>query len=515
MEGIYLSALIPLLEAKFRGSPCTVLGLSSSFTMSLFFRGEWLHLHARPDGPGLWCSVEAATVPPASPSWEHHLKGAVLEAVRQQGHDRVLEMDFSEKTPYQPGGATLIFEATGRNANVILVRRSDGRILASMRKVLSSVNRYRTVSPGVPYKRPPSSGYPPCEWDSPAVQKLLEGMVGPGVLYRNLEGVGPVSARAMISHSEDVAGTARELAEKIISGDFSPWETPFGPVPVPLGAGRPIISPLAPPPAEKVDQREYRPSGRELESLLRRRISSEARRMKSTETSLDKLKSPEELRNFGNLILTFKKDLRKGMKEAQLLDWEGNSIRIPLKPSLNPAENAEGFFRKAGRIHLERSRLEKRLEAGKERLQELNRLLESLDGMDDGQAAELLTKLKKPERKTTGEPLEYILHDGWRCLVGRNAQQNDRLTFKTAGRDDIWLHARGVAGAHVIIRRDGRADNPGKMVLEQAAAIAARHSTTNGVVPVDWTLARYVRRMRGGGPGQVVYTREKTVFAEA
>ncbi len=203
------------------------------------------------------------------------------------------------------------------------------------------------------------------------------------------------------------------------------------------------------------------------------------------------------------------------MTEALLQDWDGTPVRIPLKPSLNPAENAEGFFRKAGKIHLERNRLEKRLEAVQEQLRELNRLLGSLDSMDDDQAAELLAKLKKPRRKTTGDPIEYILRDGWRCLVGRNARQNDRLTFKIAGRDDIWLHARGVAGAHVIIRRDGRPDNPAGTVLEQAATIAARHSTTNGVVPVDWTLARYVRRMRGGGPGQVVYTREKTIFAEA
>lgn len=514
MEGIYLGALIPLLEEKFRGLPCTALGLSSSFTMSLDFRGEWLHLHARPDGPGLWCSKEAATVPPASPSWEHHLRGAVLEGIRQQGFDRVLEMDFFEKTPYQPGGATLVFELTGRNANVILLRRSDGRILASMRKVLSSVSRYRTVSPGVPYKRPPSSGHPPGEWGTPEVQRLLEGSVSPGVLYRNLEGVGPVSAKAIISHSKDVAGTVKYLGKMLIQGDFTPWETPFGPVPVPLGTGRPVSSPLAPPPAEKGTQKEYRPSGRELESLLRKRISSETKRMRSTERSLGNLKSPEELRNFGNIILTYRKDIRKGMTEALLQDWDGTPLRIPLKPSLNPPENAEGFFRKAGKIHLERNRLEKRLEALEEQLRELNRLLGSLDSMDDDQAAELLAKLKKPRRKTTGDPIEYILHDGWRCLVGRNARQNDRLTFKTAGRDDIWLHARGVAGAHVIIRRDGRPDNPGRMVLEQAAAIAARHSTTNGVVPVDWTLARYVRRMRGGGPGQVVYTREKTVFAE-
>ncbi|MCK5842836.1 MAG: DUF814 domain-containing protein, partial [Candidatus Sabulitectum sp.] len=138
-----------------------------------------------------------------------------------------------------------------------------------------------------------------------------------------------------------------------------------------------------------------------------------------------------------------------------------------------------------------------------------------LDTMSDQEVTKHLTKLAKPEKKVTGAPLEYILEGGWRCLVGRNAKQNDNLTFKIAGREDIWLHARGVAGAHVILKRDGRADNPSTAAMDQAAHIAAKHSTTNGVVPVDWTLAKYVRRMRGGGPGQVVYVREKTLFAEA
>lgn len=516
VDGIYLSSLIPVLAERLKGSVCTAVGMSSSSAMSLCFRDGWLHLNATPDNPGLWWTETASVTSPVSPSWEHHIKGSGVEDVKQQGADRVLEIDFSEKSFYDQGGITLVFEATGRNANIILIRRKDGRILASLRKVLSSVNRYRSVSPGVVYKKPPSSGYPPSEWGSREVQDKLGSDVTAGFLYKLLEGVGPDSARAIMSHSDHISETVRSLGISLTRGDFVHWKTPFGMMPVKLGNGEAIQFPLAPPSEEgdSEEREDYRPSLRELEHLLRKGISREKKKTASAEISLGKLKSPDELRTFGSLILTWKKLLRKGMKEAVLENWEGEPVRIELRESLNPAENAERYFRKAGRIHLERERLEKRIKESESKIEELCSKLCSAGNISDEEASELLQRMRKPHKKETGGPLEFILPGGWRCFAGRNASQNDRLTFKIAGRDDIWLHARGIAGAHVIIRRDGRADNPGKAAIEQAAQIAARHSTSNGVVPVDWTLARYVRRMKGGGPGMVIYTREKTVFAQ-
>lgn len=516
LEGIYLCALIPLIERKIKGAVCTSVGMTSSSTMALRFREGWLQLDANPGQPGLWFSQAASPADADSPSWEHHIRGAAVERVTQQGADRVLEITFSEKTPYQRGGATLIFEAAGRNANIILVRRNDGRILAALRKVLSSVNRFRTVSPGAVYRKPPSSGYPPSEWGTARVQEILGGKVTPKVLYGTLEGVGPGTAKAILAADGKPADTVARIGAKICSGEFEPWETSYGPMPCRLGQGRTISSPLEPPKEKEKGSgdSEYRPSFRELETLLARRIGKERKRAESAEVSLSKLRSPDELRMLGNLILTRKNELKKGMSEAVLLNWDGTRVTAALKVALTPVQNAEKYFRKAGRIHLEKERLEAVVEKAVDRIEELRQRMETLGELSEGEAADLLQTLKKPERKVTGGPLEFLLEGGWRCLAGRNARQNDRLTFRVAGRDDIWLHARGAAGAHVIIRRDGRADNPGKPAMEQAARIAADHSSSNGVVPVDWTLIKYVRRMKGGGPGQVVYTREKTIFAE-
>ena len=85
------------------------------------------------------------------------------------------------------------------------------------------------------------------------------------------------------------------------------------------------------------------------------------------------------------------------------------------------------------------------------------------------------------------------------------------MTFSEAAANDLWLHARGVPGAHVIVKAGGRPVS--EVTLREAAALAAYYSQARaaGSVPVDYTLQRYVRHLKGGGPGMVTYERERTL----
>ena len=123
-------------------------------------------------------------------------------------------------------------------------------------------------------------------------------------------------------------------------------------------------------------------------------------------------------------------------------------------------------------------------------------------------------KKAKPVPPGGGVPLHIQSLDGFTILIGKNSRQNEEVTFHQASANDTWLHARGVPGAHVIVKAGGR-DIP-KSTLEQAASLAAYYSQARGStsVPVDYTLQRHVRHMKGGGPGMVIYEREKTLYAE-
>ncbi|HUF31425.1 MAG TPA: NFACT RNA binding domain-containing protein, partial [Gemmatimonadaceae bacterium] len=108
----------------------------------------------------------------------------------------------------------------------------------------------------------------------------------------------------------------------------------------------------------------------------------------------------------------------------------------------------------------------------------------------------------------------YTSRGGLEIRVGKSAADNDALTFHASSPDDVWLHARGASGSHVVLRwtQEGA---PPAADLEEAALLAAWHSRARGsaVVPVDWTRRRYVRKARRSAPGSVVVSRAETVFA--
>src|SRR6266487_4563763 len=120
----------------------------------------------------------------------------------------------------------------------------------------------------------------------------------------------------------------------------------------------------------------------------------------------------------------------------------------------------------------------------------------------------------KPVPPGGGIPLHVQSSDGFTILIGKNSRQNEDVTFQQATANDIWLHARGVAGSHVIIKAAGR--DVARRTIEQAASLAAYYSQARGStsVAVDYTLQRHVRHMKNGGPGIVIYERERTIYAE-
>ena len=106
------------------------------------------------------------------------------------------------------------------------------------------------------------------------------------------------------------------------------------------------------------------------------------------------------------------------------------------------------------------------------------------------------------------------MHQGWEILVGKSAAGNDYITMKLARPDDLWLHAEGMAGSHVVIRNPGKRDIP-EGVLKKAASLAAYYSKgkNSTKVPVAYTRAAYVHKPKGAAPGSVVLGSRRTMMA--
>ncbi|RLE38884.1 DUF814 domain-containing protein [Candidatus Acetothermia bacterium] len=101
--------------------------------------------------------------------------------------------------------------------------------------------------------------------------------------------------------------------------------------------------------------------------------------------------------------------------------------------------------------------------------------------------------------------------DGYLVEVGKSALENDSL-LKRARPDDLWFHAKGVPGAHVVVRRQGREEIP-REVIEQAARLAAGASKARDEpkVEVSYTAVKHVRKPKGAPPGLVILDREETI----
>jgi predicted ribosome quality control (RQC) complex YloA/Tae2 family protein len=137
---------------------------------------------------------------------------------------------------------------------------------------------------------------------------------------------------------------------------------------------------------------------------------------------------------------------------------------------------------------------------------QIARELQSFQG---GQTGEAVGKKRRSSQEP--QPRRFQSSDGYTILVGTNGTMNDRITFKLAAPDDIWFHARGEPGAHVVLR--GASRQPSMEAIQLAANLAARYSRAraSGSVPVDHTAVRNVRKIRGAPPGLVRYVNEQTI----
>ncbi len=99
--------------------------------------------------------------------------------------------------------------------------------------------------------------------------------------------------------------------------------------------------------------------------------------------------------------------------------------------------------------------------------------------------------------------------------MGRNARENEALTFKMARSDDLWLHARGTPGSHVVVRLEKGA-NPLPETIKDAATLALQYSDLkkSGKGEVIYTKRKWVRKVKGQSPGTVTVTQEKTIFVQ-
>ncbi|MFQ5746028.1 MAG: NFACT RNA binding domain-containing protein [Gemmatimonadota bacterium] len=233
---------------------------------------------------------------------------------------------------------------------------------------------------------------------------------------------------------------------------------------------------------------------------------------------------PEVLRRAGSLLLARRDEVPRGRSRITLKDFEGRAMEVELDPARDAVANAERLFEEARH----RERAARRLPGLLRRVEdELGSLRAGLDRLAEEGPDEELWRLAggRPAaatgagRSARTDPLPYRRlrsTGGLEIRVGRGASSNDDLTFRHSDPEDIWLHAGGAPGAHVILRWGRRDENPPRQDLLEAAVVAAVNSAArgSGAVAVTWTRRKHVRKPRKSPPGTVRSERVRTLFVE-
>ena len=237
-------------------------------------------------------------------------------------------------------------------------------------------------------------------------------------------------------------------------------------------------------------------------------------------SDLSKVDDAAEKRKWADLLLAHLADVPRGAKEVSLHDdfTDTGELTIKLDPAISAQKNAEKFYKDHKRLERARHRIKERLsEVSKQRI-ESELLLEQLATLSDDQIMGLISSRPTPQSKRGRRAVrrppyhEFRSSTGGVIWVGRGADRNDELTFKVARGADLWLNARDVAGAHVIVPlASGRTID--EQTLLDAATLAAHHSQARGDAQVDvsYTLRKKVRKPPKAPPGTVLTSGTKTL----
>ncbi len=273
---------------------------------------------------------------------------------------------------------------------------------------------------------------------------------------------------------------------------------------------------------------------RRLNELKKRVLGGFARELKlktdllaQLQQLLQKYENADEYQTMGNLLVANLYQIKTGCRNVTLEDWETQSeIEIELDPLKTPAANAQRFFNLYKKFRRGILEVEKRITALNDDVKWLREqiwLSENATSEADFHMEEKSEKVKKTSEKgkpaaakgRKGRPTDVkpaLEIDGCRYYVGRNARQNDVLTFLLARRGDYWFHANDVPGAHVILKKSEGQINETDLYRGALLAACFSFARDSSKVAVDCTDVAFVKKIPGGAPGRVSFSNQKTII---
>ncbi len=558
LDGIVIANLAHELNESLSGARISKIAQPESDEILLSLKGASgqlrLLLSANASLPLAYLTEQNRQAPMTAPNFcmllRKHIGGGRIISVTQPSLERVLIITVEHLDEMgDPCARRLILELMGKHSNLILTDGED-KILDSIKHISAQVSSVREVLPGRPYFIPIQEGKKdPLTEDTEGF--LAAVMTQPRTVskavYGSYTGISPLIAnelcfRAGIEGDAPCASVAEdrwqaladcfcELTDEIRRCDFAPRIYRSGSEPVefssvplysysdctcePMDSISAVLETYY---SERSSYARIRQKSADLRHIVNTHLERARRKYDLQEKQLRDTEKRDRYRLWGELIHTYGYDIPEGAKSFEAPDYEtGETVKVPLDPTLTPMENAKKYFDRYGKLKRTYEAVGSLIEETSEEIDYLASVANSLDiartESDLSQIREELTESgyirqrgnTKKRQTAKSRPYHYRSTDGYDIYVGKNNIQNDELTFKLGEGNDWWFHAKQMPGSHVLVKtKDG--DMPDR-AFEEAASLAAYYSRgrDSDKVEVDYIQKKHVKKPGGSKPGFVVY----------
>ena len=559
-DAFFLSAVLEEIRSNATGARVEKIHQPSRDTVIFHLKcadsRQKLLFGMNPTAPRLHLTAASPENPSEPPMFcmllRKHLSGARLAAISQIPMERWAEFTFDCIDEMgDPVQKKLIAELMGRTCNLYLLG-ADGRIIDCLRRIGLDESAKRAALPGMYYQLPE-----PISKENPAEFTNFTGLLtGSGAdlladrLMDSLGGLSPLVCReAALFAAGDTDARVEGMDVSTVSEKLSLFFTEHLQHPAPYLYCAPDGTPkqFAFCPIRQYGSfsqidtfgalldgfytvRDQKDTMRQKSQSVRKTVQNLCTRLtrklaiqeKERQESLER----ERLRQLGDILTANLHKIQKGQTKVVVEDFYDENmgqIEVTLSPVLSPQQNAAKYYKDYTRMKNAEKELTRQIEMGQQELQYLQSVLEELNRADtDSELEEIRQELQSGGylKQDTGKrrmkqgklpPLRFESTDGYPIYVGRNNRQNDELTFKSARKDDLWLHASKVHGSHVIIACAGV--TPPDDTITQAAQLAAYYAETAGGqnIPVDVVPVKLVKKTPDRKPGMVIYHSHRTV----
>ncbi len=570
LDGITIACLVREMEQKLTGGRVSRIAQTESDELILTVKKgketSRLMISASPSLPLMYFTGQQKAAPATAPNFcmllRKYMGNGRILSVTQPGLERIVHIrtdHFDEMGDLAEHD--LIVELMGKYSNIIFTD-AEGTIIDSIRRVPASISSVREVLPGRPYFIADTTHkFDPLTISEATFVREVATKPLPvaKALYQSLTGISPfmaqeTAARAGVDADRPMQAlqeaeilhlyhTFSLMMDDVKNGNFSPRIIDQNGVPAEFSALPMTI-------CTDLTQREFSSMSEVLETYyaeknaatrihqrsaeLRHQVQTvlerDERKYELQRKQLKDTEKRERYRVRGELIQAYGYGLEEGAKELVCSNYydEGKTVKIPLDPQLTPQENAQHCFEKYNKLKRTYEALSERIRDTEAEIDHLRSVQVGLDiAQSEEDLAQIRTELeeagyvrrrasrrKGSQRTPASRPLHYRSTDGYDIYVGKNNLQNEELTFRFADGGDIWFHAKGVPGSHVIVK-GGSMDMPAR-VFEEAAALAAMFSSERGAgkVEVDYIPRKFVKKPAGARPGYVIYHTNYSLVAE-